>query len=68
MSLVFYLKTIGENVDPSARIMFPKTDGRLDRWIFMNHNFFVYRKIRNLPLLPFLFSRPYGKDALFFYF
>jgi len=25
-SLVFYLKTIGENVDPSARITFLKTD------------------------------------------
>jgi hypothetical protein len=39
MSLVFYLKTIGKNVDPSARIMFPKTDRRLNRWIFVDQGF-----------------------------
>jgi len=36
MSLVFYLKTIGRNVDPSARIMFPKSDLSLDSWILID--------------------------------
>jgi hypothetical protein len=39
MNLTIYLKMIGRNVDPSARITFPKTDRRLDRWIFVDRDF-----------------------------
>jgi hypothetical protein len=39
MNLTIYLKTIGRNIDPSARITFPKSDLSLDGWIHVDHNF-----------------------------
>jgi hypothetical protein len=39
MSLAFYLKVNGRNVDPSARITLPKTDWRSDPWIFVDRDF-----------------------------
>jgi hypothetical protein len=41
MSLVFYLKMIGENVVPSSRITFLKTDRGLDLWIFVDQGFWT---------------------------
>jgi hypothetical protein len=55
MSLVFYLKTIGKNVDLSARITFQKTNWRSDRWICVNQDFCMKILKRTLPPI-FLFS------------
>jgi hypothetical protein len=67
MSLVFYLKTIGKNVDPSATITFPKTDWRFDHWIFVNRNFCMKILKRTLP--PYsLFSLPLRRNEALFPF
>jgi hypothetical protein len=39
VSLAIYLKTFGQNIDQASMITLPKSDLRLDRWIFVDRDF-----------------------------
>jgi hypothetical protein len=64
---VFYLKANDRNVDPSARISYPKTDRRSDRWIFENHNFCIW-KISLSPLFSSLDLQKWGTASFLSFF
>jgi hypothetical protein len=77
VSLEFYLKMIGENVNPYAYITFPKTDRRLDRYIFVGHEFCTKTHEEmiegeayclSFSFSPFLRDKVHGRLMLIFFF